>query len=56
MGMFTELRASATEESIGMDETYHGEEAYPSGEGAILVMTEPPRGRQEDAGVYEPAA
>ncbi len=55
IGMFTELRATATEESIGMDETYHGEEAYPSGEGAILVMTEPPRAKQDEPNVYSPA-
>jgi Amt family ammonium transporter len=54
IGLVTDLRASTAEEAIGMDETYHGEEAYPSGEGAILVMTEPPRARQEDSGVYEP--
>jgi Amt family ammonium transporter len=54
IGLVTDLRASTAEEAIGMDETYHGEEAYPSGEGAILVMTEPSRARQEDTGVYEP--
>ncbi len=31
------LRASEREEAMGMDVIYHGEEAYPTGEGAILV-------------------
>jgi len=34
------LRASRREESLGMDALEHGEEAYASGEGAILVMPE----------------
>lgn len=29
--------------SIGMDVTQHGEEAYVTGEGAILISTEVPR-------------
>ena len=32
------LRASEREEALGMDVIQHGEEAYASGEGAILVM------------------
>jgi Amt family ammonium transporter len=35
------LRATAKEESLGMDVTQHGEEAYTSGEGAILLASEP---------------
>ncbi len=31
------LRASEHDEAVGMDVVYHGEEAYASGEGAILV-------------------
>ena len=31
------LRATEREESVGMDFVQHGEEAYASGEGAILV-------------------
>jgi ammonium transporter, Amt family len=46
MGAFTPLRAEEREEALGMDVTYHGEEAYASGEGAILVTPE--------AGVEEP--
>jgi Amt family ammonium transporter len=34
------LRASEREEGLGMDIVQHGEEAYASGEGAILVSTE----------------
>ena len=40
IGFVTGLRASEREEAIGMDVIYHGEEAYPTGEGAILVSTE----------------
>src|SRR6185437_7554543 len=40
MGRFTELRATEYEEAMGMDVVQHGEEAYASGEGAILVSTE----------------
>jgi Amt family ammonium transporter len=34
------LRATEHEEALGMDVVQHGEEAYASGEGAILVSTE----------------
>ena len=34
------LRVTEREEAIGMDVTQHGEEAYASGEGAILVAPE----------------
>ena len=34
------LRATAREEAIGMDVIQHGEEAYATGEGAILVAHE----------------
>src|ERR687891_758730 len=37
IGLVMPLRASEYEEAQGMDTTYHGEEAYPTGEGAILV-------------------
>ena len=37
LGAVMPLRASEQEESLGLDVTYHGEEAYASGEGAILV-------------------
>jgi Amt family ammonium transporter len=38
MGALFPLRATEREESQGMDTTQHGEEAYASGEGAILVL------------------
>jgi Amt family ammonium transporter len=34
------LRVSEYEEALGMDTVQHGEEAYPTGEGAILVSPE----------------
>lgn len=43
IAVFTPLRATASEEAIGMDIVAHGEEAYATGEGAILVMPDAPR-------------
>jgi Amt family ammonium transporter len=40
IGLVMPLRASEYEEAIGMDIVQHGEEAYATGEGAILVSTE----------------
>ncbi len=40
MALFAPLRASEREEALGMDVVQHGEEAYASGEGAILLSTE----------------
>jgi ammonium transporter, Amt family len=40
VGALTPLRATAHEEALGMDPTQHGEEAYTTGEGAILVLHE----------------
>jgi Amt family ammonium transporter len=40
MSALMPLRASDMEEARGMDVVYHGEEAYASGEGAILVRPE----------------
>jgi Amt family ammonium transporter len=40
LGLVTPLRASEAEEALGMDVVQHGEEAYTSGEGAILVLPE----------------
>ena len=36
------LRGSDSEEAVGMDIVHHGEEAYASGEGAILIRAEAP--------------
>jgi Amt family ammonium transporter len=41
VSLITPLRASSKEEATGMDVTQHGEEAYSSGEGAILVAELP---------------
>jgi Amt family ammonium transporter len=40
LGAVMPLRASEHDEAVGMDVVYHGEEAYASGEGAILVTPE----------------
>lgn len=48
IGLVTPLRATAREESLGMDVVSHGEEAYVSGEGAILIHA--------DAGPAQPLA
>ena len=40
IGAVMPLRASEHDEALGMDVTYHGEEAYVTGEGAILVVPE----------------
>ena len=40
IGALTPLRSSSREESQGMDTVHHGEEAYVTGEGAILVLPE----------------
>jgi Amt family ammonium transporter len=37
IGLFSPLRVTEREEAIGMDIVSHGEEAYATGEGAILV-------------------
>ena len=42
LGLVMPLRATAREEAIGMDVIQHGEEAYVTGEGAILVAHEEP--------------
>jgi Amt family ammonium transporter len=43
VGALMPLRATEREEALGMDAVYHGEEAYPTGEGAILVSPEAER-------------
>ena len=37
IALFAPLRVAAGDEALGLDIVSHGEEAYPSGEGAILV-------------------
>ena len=53
LGALMPLRATEREEAIGMDIVQHGEEAYATGEGAILVtpetgVEERPRERQPE--------
>ncbi len=52
IGLFSPLRASAHEEALGMDVVQHGEEAYVTGEGAILVTAD--AGRDDEAAVANP--
>jgi len=37
VGLITKLRAGTSDEGIGMDLVAHGEEAYATGEGAVLL-------------------
>ena len=41
VGALSDLRASSHDEALGMDVTQHGEEAYLTGEGAILLTATP---------------
>ena len=40
VGALMPLRVTDSEEALGLDVTAHGEEAYATGEGAILVTPE----------------
>ena len=42
IALVTPLRTEPRDEGLGLDFTQHGEEAYARGEGAILVLNEPP--------------
>ncbi len=52
IALFTPLRGSEREEALGMDIVHHGEEAYASGEGAILVS--PEEGAEAEVLVADP--
>ncbi len=52
IGVFTPLRAPEREEALGMDVTQHGEEAYVTGEGAILIT--PELGIDDEVAVAQP--
>jgi len=54
IGRFMPLRAEARREAVGLDVTEHGEEAYSSGEGAILVMRETNEREEECMGTTRP--
>jgi Amt family ammonium transporter len=43
LGLVMPLRTSEHDEAVGMDITQHGEEAYVTGEGAILIIPETER-------------
>jgi Amt family ammonium transporter len=53
MGALMPLRADEREEALGMDVVQHGEEAYVTGEGAILVV--PQDGEEPPVPVANPA-
>jgi ammonium transporter, Amt family len=46
MSFFGALRVTPRQEALGLDVVSHGEEAYATGEGAILITP--------DAGIEEP--
>lgn len=48
------IKVAAREEGLGLDVSQHGEEAYSSGEGAILVLPGANRGATLPVGVPEP--
>ncbi len=52
IGLLTPLRGSERDEALGMDVIHHGEEAYATGEGAILVT--PEAGVEADVPVAQP--
>ena len=52
IGLVMPLRSSENDEALGMDVVYHGEEAYATGEGAILVS--PEDGAKEPVPVAQP--
>ena len=52
VGLVMPLRTTEHEEAIGMDVIQHGEEAYKSGEGAILVV--PEGGIEAEVAVRQP--
>jgi ammonium transporter, Amt family len=54
LGRVMPLRVTPYEEALGMDTVQHGEEAYPTGEGAILVS--PEAGIETDVLVADPGA
>ena len=52
IGLATPLRGAEREEAVGMDVVHHGEEAYATGEGAILVA--PESGVEPEPAVAQP--
>jgi len=54
IGAVMPLRATEHDEALGMDVVYHGEEAYVTGEGAILVIPDGPGEDQKEVPVANP--
>jgi len=54
IGLVAPLRATDHEQALGMDIVQHGEEAYASGDGAILVSTEAAMGTPAPVPVAQP--
>ena len=54
IGAVMPLRGSDHDEALGMDIVHHGEEAYATGEGALLISAEAPA-VEEERRVKEPA-
>jgi Amt family ammonium transporter len=52
MNLVMPIRATERDESVGMDFAFHGEEAYATGEGAILVL--PQDGAEAGTPVKDP--
>ncbi len=52
IGLFMPLRVTEREEALGLDVTQHGEEAYATGEGAILVA--PDAGIEAEVALAQP--
>src|SRR5690606_18459655 len=56
IGLFTTLRVDAKEEGLGLDLSEHGEHAYTSGEGAVLLRPSDLRNPEPAFSGLKPAA
>jgi Amt family ammonium transporter len=54
IGLVMPLRSTEHEEALGMDVVHHGEEAYITGEGAILVIPDGPGEAEKEIAVANP--
>jgi Amt family ammonium transporter len=54
IGLVMPLRSTEHEEALGMDVVHHGEEAYVTGEGAILVIPDGPGEKDKEVPVANP--
>ena len=55
IGAVRPLKASAVDEGVGLDVTEHGEEAYTTGEGALLLLRDRPVPAPRPAGAAIPS-